>query len=84
MLWLYQRVFYGVAGDEVRLHIFDLRPREWAAVAPLLIMMVWMGVYSQSFLPAVGKVTAQVLAQSDVNVPYRVETRPRAEVARAR
>jgi hypothetical protein len=32
----------------------------------------------------VGKVTAQVLAQSDVNVPYRVETRPRAEVARAR
>jgi NADH-quinone oxidoreductase subunit M len=84
MLWLYQRVFYGVAGDEVRSHVFDLRPREWAAVAPLLIMMVWMGVYSQSFLPAVGKVTAQVLAQSDVNVPYRVETRPRAEVARAR
>ncbi|HMD69958.1 MAG TPA: NADH-quinone oxidoreductase subunit M [Bryobacteraceae bacterium] len=84
MLWLYQRVFYGVAGDEVRSRVSDLRPREWAAVIPLLIMMVWMGVYSQSFLPPVGKVTAQVLAQSDVNVPYRVETRPRAEVARAR
>jgi NADH-quinone oxidoreductase subunit M len=84
MLWLYQRVFYGVAADEVRSRVSDLRPREWAAVVPLLVMMVWMGVYPESFLPPVGKVTAQVLAQSDVNVPYRVETRPRAEVARAR
>ena len=84
MLWLYQRVFYGVAGNEVLSRVSDLRPREWAAVIPLLVMMVWMGVYSQSFLPPVGKVTAQVLAQSDVNVPYRVEARPRAEVARAR
>jgi len=84
MLWLYQRVFYGVAGEEVKSRVSDLRAREWAAVVPLIVMMVWMGVYSQSFLPPVGKVTAQVLAQSDVNVPYRVETRPRAEVARAR
>jgi NADH-quinone oxidoreductase subunit M len=84
MLWLYQRVFYGVAGEEVRSRVSDLRGREWAAVIPLLILMVWMGVYSESFLPPVGKVTAQVLAQSDVNVPYRVAARPRAEVARAR
>jgi NADH-quinone oxidoreductase subunit M len=84
MLWLYQRVFYGVAGAEVKSRVFDLGPREWAAAIPLLVMMVWMGVYSQSFLPPVSKVTAQVLAQSEVNVPYRVGTRPRAEVARAR
>jgi hypothetical protein len=36
-------------------------------------MMVWMGVYSQSFLPAVGKNTARVLEQTNVNVPYRVQ-----------
>jgi len=84
MLWLYQRVFYGVAGDEVRSRVIDLLPREWAVAIPLLAMMVWMGVYPQSFLPPVGKVTAQVLAQADVNVPYRVEARPRAEVASAR
>ncbi len=84
MLWLYQRVFYGVAGDEVRSHVTDLRAREWAAVVPLLAMMVWMGVYSQTFLPAVGKVTARVLDQSWVNVPYRSGLRERAEVARVR
>jgi NADH-quinone oxidoreductase subunit M len=72
MLWLYQRVFYGETGAEVRAHVFDLKPREWAAVVPLIVMMVWMGVYSQSFLAPVGKTTARVLAQSEINVPFSV------------
>ena len=49
-------------------HIFDLKPREWAAIVPLIAMMVWMGMYSQSFLPAVGKTTARILDQTQVNV----------------
>jgi NADH-quinone oxidoreductase subunit M len=72
MLWLYQRVFYGEAGAEVRSHVSDLSLREWAAIVPLIVMMVWMGVYSQSFLPPVGKTTALVLEQSQINVPFRV------------
>ncbi len=80
MLWMYQRVFYGEAGPEVRSHIPDLNPREWAAVIPLIAMMVWMGVYSQSFLPPVSKVTARVLEQSSINVPERVQLlKPHAE-----
>jgi hypothetical protein len=35
-------------------------------------MMVWMGVYSQSFLPPVSKTTARVLDQTRINVPFRV------------
>ena len=72
MLWLYQRVFYGETAAEVRAHIPDLTLREWAAVLPLIVMMVWMGVYSQSFLRPVGRTTALVLEQSQVNVPFRV------------
>jgi NADH-quinone oxidoreductase subunit M len=72
MLWMYQRVIYGEVNPEVRSHVADLNPREWAAVAPLLAMMVWMGVYSQSFLAPVSQVTAHVLEQTQVNVPYRV------------
>ena len=64
MLWMYQRVFYGEATDEVRSHVPDLNAREWAAVIPLIVMMVWMGVYSQSFLPPVSKVNARVLEQT--------------------
>jgi NADH-quinone oxidoreductase subunit M len=76
MLWLYQRVFYGEVNPEVRAHVPDLKLREWAVVVPLIAMMVWMGVYSQSFLPPVGKVTARVLEQTQVNVPFRVHGRP--------
>jgi len=86
MLWLYQRVFYGEAKAEVRSHVFDLSAREYAAVIPLIVMMVWMGVYSQSFLPPVSRTTARVLDQTQVNVPFRVaipQPQP-AEVAHVR
>jgi len=73
MLWMYQRVFYGEASGEVRSHVFDLKLREWAAIAPLIVMMFWMGVYSKSFLDPVGKTNARLLDQTHVNVPFRVQ-----------
>ena len=72
MLWLYQRVFYGDTSPEVRARVPDLNLREWAAVIPLIVMMVWMGVYSRSFLAPVGKTTARVLVESEINVPFSV------------
>ncbi|MGA3019533.1 MAG: NADH-quinone oxidoreductase subunit M [Bryobacteraceae bacterium] len=88
MLWMYQRVFYGVTAADVKRHMPDLGLREWAAIVPLIVMMVWMGVYSQSFLPPVSKATARVLEQTHINVPERVElrekTRGNTEVAHAR
>jgi len=88
MLWMYQRVCYGETSDEVRHHVSDLGLREWAAIVPLVVMMVWMGVYSQSFLPPVGKTTARVLEQTHINVPFRVQVKVDrkigAEVAHAR
>ena len=72
MLWMYQRVCYGEVKEEVRRHLPDLNLREWAVVIPLIAMMVWMGVYSQSFLPPVSKTTARVLEQTQVNVPFEV------------
>ena len=86
MLWMYQRVFYGETPDEVRRHVFDLKPREWAAIVPLIAMMVWMGVYSKSFLDPVGKTTARVLEQTQVHVGERVDlSMPlRTEVSRVR
>jgi len=76
MLWLVQRVFYGETPDEVRAHVFDLNMREWAVVIPLVAMMVWMGVYSQTFLPAVSQSTARVLEQTKINVPFQVMVPP--------
>jgi NADH-quinone oxidoreductase subunit M len=82
MLWMYQRVFQG----EKRFTLSDLNSREYACVVPLVLLMVWMGTYTQTFLPAVSTTTRQILDQSSANVPLRV-TAPQAngtEVARAR
>jgi len=86
MLWLYQRVFYGKLKEEVRSHMPDLTLREWTFIVPLIAMMVWMGVYSKSFLDPVGKTTARVLAQTQVHIPERVDLQRtlRTEVSRAR
>jgi len=72
MLWLYQRVFFGEVSEEVRHHVPDIDMREWACIVPLVIMMVWLGVFTQTFLPAVSATNAQILDQSKMNVPLRV------------
>jgi NADH-quinone oxidoreductase subunit M len=35
-------------------HMPDMTGREWAAILPLIILMVWMGVAAQTFLPSIG------------------------------
>ena len=64
MLWLYQRAFYGRAAEPVSHRMFDLTPREWAAILPLLALMVWMGTFTQSFLPPISAQNAQILQQT--------------------
>jgi len=72
MLWLYQRVFYGDTPEAVAGHMHDLNYREWAAAIPLLAMMLWMGVYTASFLPPITRTNYAILEQSKMNVRFRV------------
>lgn len=70
MLWMMQRVFYGKAGEEIRRVFTDFSPREWACILPLVVMMVWMGMYTQTFLPAVSASNSKMLEK--MSVPLRV------------
>jgi NADH-quinone oxidoreductase subunit M len=56
--------------------MYDLTPREWAAIVPLLALMVWMGCYSQTFMPAISSQNAQILEQTKTLKVERVEQRP--------
>jgi NADH-quinone oxidoreductase subunit M len=71
MLWLYQRTFLGKPGQDVRV-IADLKGMEWAAIAPLVIMMVWLGSYTQSFMPPITAATQHLLEQSKMNLEIKV------------
>jgi NADH-quinone oxidoreductase subunit M len=50
MLWMYQRVFLGKVTNPVNETLADLSGREKLILVPILIMMLWMGVYSGPFL----------------------------------
>jgi len=50
MLYLYRRVIFGtITRDDLR-NILDLSPREKAVFAPLIVLVLWMGIYPASFL----------------------------------
>ena len=76
MLWLYQRVFYGRASEEVSHHMHDLVPRDYLAIVPLIVLMVWMGVYSQSFMPPISAANTAALAGIENKKELRVQIQP--------
>ncbi|MGP1395846.1 MAG: NADH-quinone oxidoreductase subunit M [Inquilinaceae bacterium] len=50
MLWLYRRVVFGPLEKEDLKALTDLRPREVAVFAPLILLVFWMGLYPSSFI----------------------------------
>ena len=50
MLYLYRRVIFGTITRADLRNMLDLSPREKAVFAPLLVLVLWMGVYPNSFL----------------------------------
>jgi NADH-quinone oxidoreductase subunit M len=63
MLWLYRRVVFGkITRDDVK-GMLDLTPREVAIFAPLVLVVLWMGIYPSSFLN-VTSVSVEALIQN--------------------
>ncbi len=52
VLWMYQRVFHGPTQDKVR-HFKDLNVREAWAVAPLLVLILFLGFYPKPVLDVI-------------------------------
>src|SRR5204862_671709 len=50
MLWMLQRVVFGVKTSEANAKLSDLNAREIGLVMPLLALMIFMGVYPGVFL----------------------------------
>jgi NADH-quinone oxidoreductase subunit M len=71
LLWLYQRVFFGEASEAVRSRVFDLTAREWAAILPLVVLMVWMGVASRTFLAPISATNARIIEQTKQGVVFQ-------------
>jgi NADH-quinone oxidoreductase subunit M len=70
MLWLYQRLFYSAKPDRA---YPDLDIREWLCVVPLIVLMFWLGIGTQTFLPAITGSTSHLLEDNRQSIPFRVE-----------
>ncbi|MFB0921854.1 MAG: NADH-quinone oxidoreductase subunit M, partial [Alphaproteobacteria bacterium] len=50
MLFLYRRVIFGKLEKEHLRQILDLEPREMLIFAPLIVLVIWMGIWPDPFL----------------------------------
>ncbi len=63
MLWMYQRVMYGEITHAENRHLPDLSGREIALLVPVILLIVWIGVYPRTFLHPMEATTAHLLGQ---------------------
>ncbi len=82
MLWMVQRVFFGKVTNPKNKRLKDLSWRELGLIAPLLFLMVYMGVFPKPFLErsrdAVVAIQERVMGQAGGTVE-KTETAPKAE-----
>jgi NADH-quinone oxidoreductase subunit M len=50
LLWSYQRVFFGPVTNAENRSMKDLSVREWAVLIPVVLLIIWLGVYPKTFL----------------------------------
>jgi NADH-quinone oxidoreductase subunit M len=63
LLWMYQRVVFGELRHEENRRLRDLTPREWALLAPILLLIVWIGVYPKAFTARTEATVQALIAQ---------------------
>jgi NADH-quinone oxidoreductase subunit M len=66
LLWLYQRTAFGVPKAEFEhAHIHDVHVPEWIAWVPMLVLIVFLGIYPHSLF----RVTDGAVQQSTQQIP---------------
>jgi NADH-quinone oxidoreductase subunit M len=75
MLWLYRRVIFGALVQEHLKTIRDLRAHEIAAFAPLVVLVLLMGIYPALFLDPMAASVDQLLDQVGAAGPSELAAR---------
>ena len=63
LLWMYQRVVFGEVTHPENRTLTDLTPREWALLAPVIVLIVWIGVYPVAFTGPMEATVDALIAQ---------------------
>jgi NADH-quinone oxidoreductase subunit M len=72
LLWAYERTFTGVPDKPENQKLVDLSPREIGLLAPLVVLMVFLGLYPRILLDRIEPSTEAVLDRIEAMTDYTV------------
>ena len=64
LLWMYQRVMFGPVTNEKNRGLLDLSKREFWTLAPVILFIVWIGIYPNTFLRKLDVSVTDLLARA--------------------
>jgi len=64
LLWMYQRVMFGPITNEKNRVLPDLSRREFWTLAPVILFILWIGVYPNTFLRKLDVSVSELLARA--------------------
>jgi len=77
LLWLIEKVFYGPITKEENKSVPEIAWNEVAALAPLIVLMVWIGVHPSTFLEKMSPSVKELISV------VKSESREKTMIARA-
>lgn len=80
MLWLYRRVCFGELTKRDLMKLPDLTMREKVIFAPIIIVVLWMGIYPKPFFTAIAPSVTHLMSQVNASAaPVNAVTVPVVE-----
>jgi NADH-quinone oxidoreductase subunit M len=77
MLWMFQRVNYGPVDSDENARLDDLRPREWAVLLPIVVLIVLMGVLPNLFLRPMSASIERLVGHVRQSAPAEIQAHSR-------
>ena len=71
LLWMYQRIIFGKISNEANEGLTDLSNREIILLVPILLFIVWIGVYPNAFLKTSSSSSHRIVQQ--VTEPHAIQ-----------
>jgi NADH-quinone oxidoreductase subunit M len=87
LLWMLQRVAFGVPNAAHASHLHDLNPREMATMSPLVVLVFWIGFYPNPLLVKMHASVNELVEHVDVadfETARGEDRRPEFEVRRSK
>lgn len=61
LLWMYQRVMFGSVTKPANAELKDLSKREWLVLVPIVVCIVWIGVYPSTLLQSTASASKRIV-----------------------